>query len=135
MKHLTFLAIVAALAACHHTREEAGPAPTASDSAAAARDSAAAAVRDTSAAAARDTATVRDSAVTHEVDPRRTGPPGEAGRPPNATVNVDSVGVDTSKVPVDTSAAGAPPSPAAPQDTLGPRSTDSTAADTSSAPR
>jgi hypothetical protein len=99
-----FIPVVVAvsLAACHHNTEpQTGAAPAPSD-----------------------------TAVTHQVDPNRTGPPGAAGRSPAGTVNVDSVQVDTGQAKVDSTGAGAPR--AAPQDTLGPRSTDSTSRDTTS---
>src|SRR5690348_11406740 len=108
MRRLLLLTAAASLAACHHQNEPqtgAAPQPAASDTAAAATR------RDTVGAATRDSA-----AVTHQVDPNRTGPPGTGGRAPTGTVNVDSVGLDSTKVRVDT-AKNVPQ--AAPQDTLG----------------
>ena len=101
MKRILILAAVAAtIVACHRQNEEqAGPAPA----------------RDTTAAARGDT-----TAPTHAIDTTRTGPPGEAGRPGNATVTKDSVLSDTTRVLRDTTNAN-PPAP--PQDTLGPRNT------------
>jgi len=98
MKRILILAACAAtIAACHsQTEDQAGPAP--------ARDT-------TTAAAQRDT-----TAPTHAIDTTRTGPPGEAGRPGNATITKDSVLGDTTRVLPDT----AMNPQAAPQDTLGP---------------
>jgi hypothetical protein len=68
------------------------------------------------------------TAVTHAIDSTRTGPPGTGGRPGNATVTTDSVGVDSAltnqedpgtpgQTNTDTTAAWS----STPQDTLGPR--------------
>jgi hypothetical protein len=105
MKQILFLAAAAAtIAACHsRTEDQAGPAPSAADT----------------------TTTV------HVIDSTRTGPPGTQGRPPEATVTPDSVGIPDSAARVDTMPTS--PSPASiPQDTLGPRS-DSTLTDSTSA--
>jgi hypothetical protein len=75
------LAAVAALSAACHNRpeEEVGAAPEQAET-------------DTIGVAA-DT-----GAVTHAIDSTRTGPPGVGGRPGNATVTPDSVGVDSAAV-------------------------------------
>jgi hypothetical protein len=73
----------------------------------------------------------RDTAITVQVDPSRTGPPGVGGRSPAGTVNVDSVGLDSSQVRVDSAGTGTPQ--VGPQDTLGPRSIDTTATDSTTA--
>jgi PBP1b-binding outer membrane lipoprotein LpoB len=100
---LTIAAAAATIAACHSQKEDqVGATPA----------------RDTAAAARGDTA-----APTHAIDTTRTGPPGEAGRPGNATVNVDSVVRDTTHVRDSTSNANPQ---AAPQDTLGPRNSGQT---------
>ena len=68
------------------------------------------------------------TAVTHVIDSTRTGPPGVGGRPGNATVTPDSVGVDSAltnqenpgtpgQTNTDTTGAWS----STPQDTLGPR--------------
>jgi hypothetical protein len=66
------------------------------------------------------------TAVTHAIDSTRTGPPGVGGRPGNATVTGDSVGVDSALTnqenpgtPGTTDSTGSWSS--TPQDTLGPR--------------
>ncbi len=68
------------------------------------------------------------TAVTHAIDSTRTGPPGVGGRPGDATVTPDSVGVDSALTnqedpgtpgQTDTDTTGAWSS--TPQDTLGPR--------------
>ncbi len=104
MKRILILAAVAAtIAACHSQNEgQVGAAPA----------------RDTTAAARGDT-----TYPTHAIDTTRTGPPGEAGRPGNATVSVDSVLPDSTHVRDSTSNANPQ---AAPQDTLGPRSSGQT---------
>jgi type IV pilus biogenesis protein CpaD/CtpE len=90
MKRILILAAVAAsIAACHSQNED-----------------------QTGAAPARDTTT------THAIDTTRTGPPGEAGRPGNATITRDSVLSDSTQIR-DTTSQAAPQAP--PQDTLGPR--------------
>ena len=104
MNRILFLAAAAAtIVACHNrTEDQAGPAPSAADTA----------------------------ATTHVIDSTRTGPPGTAGRPGAATVTPDSVGIPDSAARVDTVSTS--PSPTSvPQDTLGPRS-DSTMTDTTS---
>jgi hypothetical protein len=133
MRRILLLAAATALAGCHHQNEpQTGAAPVQ-----AANDTAAAAVRDTSAASA-DTMVTPSTAgdtgsVTHQVDPNRTGPPGTGGRATTGTVNVDSVGVDsTTRTQVDT-ASGVPQ--AAPQDTLGPGTPGAVTTDTSSTAR
>jgi hypothetical protein len=68
------------------------------------------------------------TAVTHAIDSTRTGPPGVGGRPGDATVTPDSVGVDSAltgqenpgtpgQTNTDTTGAWS----STPQDTLGPR--------------
>lgn len=66
------------------------------------------------------------TAVTHAIDSTRTGPPGVAGRPGDATVTPDSVGVDSALTNQDS--VGTPGAndttgswTSTPQDTLGPR--------------
>lgn len=74
------------------------------------------------------------TAVTHAIDSTRTGPPGVAGRPGNATVTPDSVGLDSAAVrsgAADTTMRRDTSLTSTPQDTLGPRNPstwDSTAA-------
>ncbi|HJR17476.1 MAG TPA: hypothetical protein VJ808_11530 [Gemmatimonadales bacterium] len=68
------------------------------------------------------------TAVTHVIDSARTGPPGVGGRPGDATITTDSVGVDsalTDDVVPDTLWAGdtIPEWTSTPQDTLGPQDT------------
>jgi hypothetical protein len=117
MRKLLILAAVAAVtAACHNRSEdEVGAAPDQGDT----------------------------TAVTHAIDSTRTGPPGVAGRPGDATVTPDSVGIDSATVQENAGADTTTTS--APQDTLGPRNpgtgvdttavTDSSAVtDTTSAP-
>ena len=111
MRKLFFLVAAAALSAACHNRsdEEVGAAP--------------------------DQGSTDTTAVTHAIDSTRTGPPGVGGRPGNATVTPDSVGIDSAA----TQGAGAMDSTSmgqdttgmssTPQDTLGPRNT---SADTSS---
>ena len=69
MSKLLILAAMAAVSlACHNRAEdEVGAAPEQTDT----------------------------TAVTHVIDSTRTGPPGVGGRPGNATVTPDSVGVDS----------------------------------------
>jgi hypothetical protein len=93
MRKLLILAAVTTLsAACHNRSEnEVGAAPDQGDT----------------------------TAVTHVIDSTRTGPPGVGGRPGDATVTPDSVGLDSATVQdttsmVDTSLTSTP------QDTLGP---------------
>src|SRR4051794_30701107 len=110
MRNLLMLAAVAALAAACHNRseDEVGAAP--------------------------DQGRTDTTAVTHEIDSTRTGPPGVTGRPGNATVTPDSVGLDSTTTQAgDTSAVGQDTSMTSmPQDTLGPANTGAGAADTSS---
>ena len=105
MRRLLMLAAVVALSAACHNRpeEEVGAAPEQADA-------------DTIGVAA-DT-----GAVTHAIDSTRTGPPGVGGRPGNATVTPDSVGVDSAAVQGgDTTGAGLDTTTTStPQDTLGP---------------
>jgi hypothetical protein len=93
MRNLLILAAVAAIsAACHNRSEdEVGAAPDRGDT----------------------------TAVTHAIDSTRTGPPGVAGRPGDATVTPDSVGIDSATVQDNTGADTTLTS--TPQDTLGPR--------------
>ena len=101
MRKMLILAVAAAIsAACHNRNEEqTGAAPDQGDT----------------------------TAVTHAIDSTRTGPPGVAGRPGNATVTPDSVGVDSATVQQNPGA-GDSTLTSTPQDTLGPRDTgDSTA--------
>src|SRR5918997_7099015 len=104
MRKLFFLvALVAFSAACHsRSEEEVGAAP--------------------------DEGQTDTTAVTHQIDSTRTGPPGVGGRPGNATVTPDSVGIDSAATnqedpgtpgQTNTDTTGAWSS--TPQDTLGPR--------------
>ena len=105
MKKILILAATAAtIAACHNRNDDqAGPAPSAADT----------------------------STTVHVIDSTRTGPPGTAGRPGDATVTPDSVGIPDSAARVDTTMTS--PSPTSvPQDTLGP-GPDSMQTDTTSA--
>jgi hypothetical protein len=104
MRKLLFLVAAAALsAACHNrSEEEVGAAP--------------------------DQGRTDTTAVTHEIDSTRTGPPGVGGRPGNATVTPDSTGADTSAMQgMDTTSMGQMGQDtsltAMPQDTLGPKDT------------
>jgi hypothetical protein len=104
MRKLLFLVAAAALSAACHNRsdEEVGAAP--------------------------DQGRTDTTAVTHEIDSTRTGPPGVGGRPGNATVTPDSVGADSTNMvqPTDSTSMGQDTSMTAmPQDTLGPKSTTS----------
>jgi hypothetical protein len=92
MRKLLILAAVAAVsAACHQRSEdEVGAAPDRGDT----------------------------TAVTHAIDSTRTGPPGVGGRPGDATVTPDSVGIDSATVQ-DTTATDTTVT-STPQDTLGP---------------
>ncbi|MFL5472200.1 MAG: hypothetical protein ACJ8A6_16760 [Gemmatimonadales bacterium] len=109
MRKLFFLVAAAALSAACHNRsdEEVGAAP--------------------------DQGNTDTTAVTHAIDSTRTGPPGVGGRPGNATVTPDSVGVDSAATQgaMDSTSMGQDTSgmSSTPQDTLGPRDT---SADTSS---
>jgi hypothetical protein len=113
MKKLLILAAVAAVSAGCHNRN------------------------DDQVGAAPDQGRTDTTAVTHVIDTTRTGPPGEAGRPGNATITADSVGLDsttagqgasdtTSATQQDTSMT------ATPQDTLGPRNPGAGAIDSTS---
>ena len=98
-KTLILAAMAAVSLACHNrSEEEVGAAPEQGDT----------------------------TAVTHAIDSTRTGPPGVSGRPGNATVTADSVGVDSALTnqenpgtPGTTDSTGSWSS--TPQDTLGPR--------------
>jgi hypothetical protein len=71
--------------------------------------------------------------VTQAIDSARTGPPGVAGRPGDATVTSDSVVSDTAMVGADTTGATGDSPVSTPQDTLGPSTPDTAVgADTSS---
>jgi type IV pilus biogenesis protein CpaD/CtpE len=61
------------------------------------------------------------TAVTHVIDSTRTGPPGVAGRPGNATITPDSVGIDSTAVRDSTASNNGTSPVSTPQDTLGPR--------------
>jgi hypothetical protein len=101
MRKLLLLATAAALSAACHTRaeDEVGAAPDQGDT----------------------------TAVTHVIDSTRTGPPGVGGRPGDATVTPDSVGIDSAAVTpgaTDTTSMDRDTTlTATPQDTLGPRDT------------
>jgi hypothetical protein len=100
MKRLIILAAAASLAGCHHgNNEAAGPAPMRGD-----------------------------TTVTHVIDTSRTGPPGTQGRPGGGQITVDSITTDSSaRVNVDTARADSLRARRSiPQDTLGPRTPDST---------
>src|SRR4051794_30910518 len=102
MRNLLMLAAAAALAAACHNRseDEVGAAP--------------------------DQGRTDTTAVTHEIDSTRTGPPGVGGRPGNATVTPDSVGLDSTATrgAMDSTSMGQDTSMTSmPQDTLGPRDT------------
>jgi hypothetical protein len=108
MRKLAFLVAAAALSAACHNRsdEEVGAAP--------------------------DQGRADTTAVTHEIDSTRTGPPGVGGRPGNATVTPDSVGLDSTATQgaMDSTSAGAGQDTSLtsiPQDTLGPRNPNSPA--------
>jgi hypothetical protein len=112
MRKLFILAAVAAVsAACHNRNED-------------------------QVGAAPDQGRTDTTAVTHVLDSTRTGPPGEAGRPGNATITADSVGLDSTRAQpgaADTTAAGQNNSPTSvPQDTLGPRNPGAGAIDSTS---
>ena len=101
MRKLFFLVAAAALSAACHNRsdEEVGAAP--------------------------DQGRTDTTAVTHAIDSTRTGPPGVGGRPGNATVTGDSVGVDSTAIQggMDSTSMGQDTTGMSPtpQDTLGPR--------------
>ncbi|HYF38936.1 MAG TPA: hypothetical protein VD930_04540 [Gemmatimonadales bacterium] len=98
MRKLFFLvAMVAFSAACHNrSEEEVGAAP--------------------------DEGQTDTTGVTHAIDSTRTGPPGMQGRPGNATVTPDSVGIDSAAVQGgDTTMDQDTGMTSVPQDTLGPR--------------
>jgi hypothetical protein len=104
MRRLLILAAAAAVSAACHSRSE--------DEVGAAPDQQA------------DTA-----ATAHVIDSTRTGPPGVGGRPGDATVTPDSVGVDsalTNQENAGTPGANDTTLTATPQDTLGPRDTGDT---------
>jgi hypothetical protein len=109
MRKLLMLAAVAAVsAACHNRNED-------------------------QTGAAPNQGRTDTTAVTHVLDSTRTGPPGEAGRPGNATVTADSVGLDSTagQVRTDSTAVGQDSSlNSVPQDTLGPRNPGAGAIDT-----
>ena len=80
------------------------------------------------------------TAVTHVIDSTRTGPPGVGGRPGDATVTPDSVGVDSALTnqenpgtPGQTNADTTGAWSSTPQDTLGPRNPNQPAYDTTGA--
>jgi hypothetical protein len=104
MKKMLILAAVAALsAACHNRSEdEVGAAPDRGDT----------------------------TAVTHAIDSTRTGPPGVGGRPGDATVTPDSVGVDSATVQQNGGATDTTLT-STPQDTVGPRDPGAGAIDSS----
>ena len=101
MSKLLILAAMAAVSlACHNRAEdEVGAAPEETDT----------------------------TAVTHVIDSTRTGPPGVGGRPGNATVTPDSVGIDSAVTnqenPNGTDTTGTDTTWTSPQDTLGPQDT------------
>ena len=104
MRKLLFLVAAAALSAACHNRsdEEVGAAP--------------------------DQGQTDTTGVTHAIDSTRTGPPGMQGRPGNATVTADSVGVDSAAVQgADTTMGQDTSMTSTPQDTLGPRDPNSPA--------
>jgi hypothetical protein len=94
MRKLLILAAVAVVsAACHNRSEdEVGAAPDRGDT----------------------------TAVTHAIDSTRTGPPGVGGRPGDATITPDSVGIDSATVQ-DSTGVRDTTLTSTPQDTLGPR--------------
>jgi hypothetical protein len=94
MRHLLSLIAATSLVACHSRNEEqVGAAPASNDT----------------------------TAVTHVIDSTRTGPPGVGGRPGNATVTLDSVMNDSTKLKRDTVLGDTVLTPTStPQDTLGP---------------
>jgi hypothetical protein len=101
MRKLLFLVAAAAIsAACHNrSEEEVGAAP--------------------------DEGRTDTTGVTHAIDSTRTGPPGVGGRPGNATVTGDSVGIDSAATQgaTDTTSMQDTTMTSTPQDTLGPRDT------------
>src|SRR4051795_11860968 len=97
MRKLLILAAVAAVsAACHNRNED-------------------------QAGAAPDEGRTDTTAVTHVIDSTRTGPPGVAGRPGNATITPDSVGIDSTALRDSTTSNNGTSPVSTPQDTLGPR--------------
>ena len=107
MRKLLFLVAAAALSAACHNRsdEEVGAAP--------------------------DEGQTDTTAVTHAIDSTRTGPPGVQGRPGDATITPDSVGIDSATVQGgDTTTVPDTTLTSTPQDTLGPRDTGQDAGDT-----
>ncbi len=120
MSKVLILAAMAAVSlACHNRAEDdVGAAPEQADTT----------------TVTTDTTTMADTTgVTHVIDSTRTGPPGVGGRPGDATVTPDSVGVDSALTNQentgtpgvsDTTAADTTPSwTSTPQDTLGPADT------------
>jgi hypothetical protein len=107
MRKLFFLVAAAALsAACHNRSEE-------------------------DVGAAPDEGRTDTTGVTHAIDSTRTGPPGMQGRPGNATVTADSVGIDSAAVQGgDTTTTMDTTMTSTPQDTLGPSDTGQDAGDT-----
>ena len=97
MSKLPILAAMAAVSlACHNRAEdEVGAAPEQTDT----------------------------TAVTHVIDSTRTGPPGVGGRPGNATVTPDSVGVDSAVTNQETTSGTDTTWTSTLQDTLGPQDT------------
>jgi hypothetical protein len=102
MSKVLILAAVAAVSlACHNRAEdEVGAAPEQTDT----------------------------TAVTHVIDSTRTGPPGVGGRPGDATITPDSVGVDSALTNQENGDTLATPDTttswtSTPQDTLGPADT------------
>ncbi len=107
MRKLFFLVAVAAFsAACHNrSEEEVGAAP--------------------------DEGQTDTTGVTHAIDSTRTGPPGMQGRPGNATITPDSVGIDSAAVQgADTTTVPDTSMTSTPQDTLGPGDTGQGTGDT-----
>jgi hypothetical protein len=136
MKTQLMLGLAVVFAACHSRNEDqAGAAPARADTTAARADTMAGRT-DTTGARADTMAGRTDTAVTHVVDPGRTGPPGVSGRPPTSNVGIDSLKVDTTKAVEDTLHGRPGQSPVSvPQDTLGPRTPSRTPTDTSGTSR
>jgi hypothetical protein len=108
MRKLFYIVAVAALtAACHQRSEdEVGAAP--------------------------DEGRTDTTGVTHAIDSTRTGPPGMQGRPGDATITPDSVGIDSAAVQgADTTTVPDTTMTSTPQDTLGPADTQDTGDTTS----
>lgn len=106
MRKLFFIVAVAALsAACHNRSEdEVGAAP--------------------------DEGQTDTTGVTHAIDSTRTGPPGMQGRPGEATVTPDSVGIDSAAVQGGDDTTTVDTTTSTPQDTLGPSDTRQDTGDT-----